>query len=245
MPSRSAISRWDRSSSSRSSTTARRRAGSCSRARSTRAAKRRGLRRQARVVVGIGRSDVFDHRQRLIAVTAASAQERRGAVRGDAVEPRGEAGVAAEASQVPERTDVGVLHDVGGVGLVTGELHGEAVDVAIGEPDELVECTVVAVAGSVDERGEFGCSGHERSLLLRSERWRNLGPATAKPTRRGRRPHQDRSRSIFCMTTTSSHLPNFRPISRSWPTWSKPAERWSAIDATLSAVIRPIMVWNP
>jgi hypothetical protein len=55
-------------------------------------------------------------------------------------------------------------------------------------------------------------------------------------------PEAQRSR---CITATSSHLPNFRPTSRSMPTSSKPHERWSAIEAEWSPTILPMIEWNP
>ena len=157
---------------------------------------RGGLCRQARVVVGIRCGDVFDHRQGLVALTAASTEERRGAVRRDAVQPRGEAGVAAEASKVAERPHVGVLHDVGGIGLVAGELDGETVDIAVREPDELIECTVVAIAGPVDERGEFGCCDHEGESIAPSR-------AGTKPRLR---PAESRSGAAVVLRIRREHL---------------------------------------
>ena len=48
-----------------------------------------------------------------------------------------------------------------------------------------------------------------------------------------------------CISTTSSHRPNFRPTSRSVPTSSKPHAECSAIDASLSPAMRAITEWKP
>ncbi len=47
------------------------------------------------------------------------------------------------------------------------------------------------------------------------------------------------------MTTTSSHLPNLRPTSRSMPIWSNPCRWWSPIDAAGPATMRARTVWKP
>ena len=80
-----------------------------------------------------------------------------GDVDGDAEEPGGEGGFAAESVEAGESAEEGVLDAVLGVVGGAGDAEGEVVDLRSVEDDEAVEGFAVALLGASDEDAYLGC----------------------------------------------------------------------------------------
>ena len=78
-----------------------------------------------------------------------------GGVRGDAVQPGGERGVAPELAEAPPGSEIRLLHHVPCVLLVAGEAQGQRVGVDVGSPHELVERRPVAIPGRGDDSAQL------------------------------------------------------------------------------------------
>ena len=95
----------------------------------------------------------------------------------------------------------------------------------------------------IDHRGE-AIVGPGTSKLLTAKRDGD-DDEESEDTAVGRRSRLAGRYKRRCISTTSSHRPNFRPTSRSVPTSSKPHAACSAIDASLSPAMRAITEWKP
>ncbi len=91
----------------------------------------------------------------VVAVTLASPHERRCAVRGYAMQPCRETGIATKLAQAAKGSDIGVLDHVVGVVFVAGQAKRQRVHPLIGGFDEFVECRPIAGFGPGDEWLEF------------------------------------------------------------------------------------------
>jgi len=72
---------------------------------------------------------------------------------GEAMEPSGEGGLAAETADLAEEVEEGVLGHVLGLGDVAEHAEAEGVDAAFVEGVELGKCLCVSVLGGLDRFG--------------------------------------------------------------------------------------------
>ena len=97
-----------------------------------------------------------DRVEGLDAPAAPLLHQRRGRVGGDAVHPRGELRVAAEALDALPSPEIRLLDHVACVLLVGREPHREGVRIDVGAPHQLVERRPVTFSGGGDQTVDLG-----------------------------------------------------------------------------------------
>jgi hypothetical protein len=105
---------------------------------------------------------------------ALAAQPAERLVHGDSRQPCREAGIAAEFRKMRERPDIGLLHNVLGLGVVAQDAAGQPVKPAVIRLHDRTDGRLVALAGARDQFG-FGdsegsnwrgwCGAHDGSSI--------------------------------------------------------------------------------